>query len=100
MRRCTSLNADQTRRQLLEKRQNVATLQLTADHHLAGSSNAVHLKHRFCDVETDCRNCLHRSLLRIMGALVAPISMALTCRVEEPSTASTADVEHLTTLSL
>ena len=35
MRRCTSLNADQTKRQLLEKRQNVATLQLTADHHLA-----------------------------------------------------------------
>ena len=28
MRRCTSLNADQTNRQLLEKRQNVATLQL------------------------------------------------------------------------
>jgi hypothetical protein len=27
-----------------------------------------------------------------MGALVAPISMALTCRVEEPSTASTADI--------
>jgi hypothetical protein len=34
-----------TRRQLLEKRQNVATLQLTADRHLAGSINAVHLKH-------------------------------------------------------
>src|SRR5215831_20261539 len=35
MRRCTSLTADQTRRQLLEKFQNVATLQLTVDHHLA-----------------------------------------------------------------
>src|SRR5262249_28766020 len=32
-------------RQLLEKRQNVATLQLTADHQLAASINAVHLKH-------------------------------------------------------
>jgi hypothetical protein len=34
-------------------------LQLTPDHHLAGSINAVHLKYLFCDVETDCRNGLH-----------------------------------------
>ena len=32
------------------------------------------------------------TLLRIVGALSAPTSMALTCRVEEPSTASLADI--------
>src|SRR5580700_1059954 len=31
-------------------------------------------------------------LLRIVGALTAPTSMALTCRVEEPSTASIGDL--------
>src|SRR5277367_6797424 len=31
-------------------------------------------------------------LLRIVGALTAPTSMALTCRVEEPSTASISDM--------
>ena len=31
-------------------------------------------------------------LLQIVGALTAPTSMALTCRVEEPSTASFSDL--------
>ena len=35
------------------------TFQLTADDHLAGSVNAMNLKDRFGDVETDCRNRLH-----------------------------------------
>ena len=30
-----------------------------ADHHLAGSINAMNLKDRFGDIETDCRNRLH-----------------------------------------
>ena len=60
--------------------QDVATLQLTADDHLPGSINAVHLKDRLGDVETDCRDRLHSWLLRIVGALTAPTSMALTCR--------------------
>ena len=47
---------------------------------LACSINAVHLKDRLGDVETDCRNRLHDWLLRIVGALTAPTSMALTCR--------------------
>src|SRR6478609_4663290 len=66
--------------QLLEERQDVATLQLTADDHLPGSINAVYLKDRLGDVETDCRNRLHNWLLRFVGALTAPTSMALTCR--------------------
>ena len=33
-----------------------------------------------------------RELLQIVGALTAPTFMALTCRVEEPSTASTPDI--------
>jgi hypothetical protein len=33
-----------------------------------------------CDVETGCRNRLHVWLLRIVGALTAPTSMALPCR--------------------
>jgi hypothetical protein len=37
----------------------MAPLHLTADDHLAGSINAMNLKDRFGDVETDCRNRLH-----------------------------------------
>jgi hypothetical protein len=47
---------------------------------LAGGINAVHLKDRLGDVETDCRDRLHNWLLRIVGALTAPTSMALTCQ--------------------
>src|SRR6476660_9743626 len=72
--------ANEARRQLLEERQDVATLQLTADDHLPGRINAVYLKDRLGDVETDCRNRLHNWLLRFVGALTAPTSMALTCR--------------------
>ena len=60
--------------------ESCVTLQLTADDHLASSINAVHLKDRLGDVETDCRNRLRSWLLRIVGALTAPTSMALTCR--------------------
>jgi hypothetical protein len=41
-------------RQLLEKREDVAPLQLPANDHLVGSVNAMHLKDRFGDVESDC----------------------------------------------
>src|SRR5436305_9787958 len=43
MRRGAGLDADQAWRQLLKERQDVATLQLTADDHLASSINAMHL---------------------------------------------------------
>src|SRR5262245_40407335 len=59
MGRGASLDADQARRQLLEERQNVSTLQLTANDHCALRINAMNLKDRFRDVETDCRDRLH-----------------------------------------
>src|SRR5262249_50796443 len=59
---------------------DVATLQLTAEDHLAIGVNAVHLKTRLGDVETDCLNCLHVWLLSIVGALTAPTFMALARR--------------------
>ena len=43
-----------SRVQLLEERLHFATPQLTADEHLPGSINAVHLKDKLRDVETDC----------------------------------------------
>src|SRR5262245_62204971 len=92
VRRGASLDADQTSRQLLEERQDVAPLQLTADDNLAVRVDSVGLKNRLRDVETDCRNRLHDWLLRIVGALTAPTSVALACRVEEPSTASIGDI--------
>jgi hypothetical protein len=51
-----SLDPHQAGRQLLEKRQDVPAPQLTADHHLAGYINAVHLEYRLCDIQTDRRN--------------------------------------------
>jgi hypothetical protein len=61
--RDTGLDAHQTRWQLLEECQDIAPLQLTADDHLASAINAVHLKYRLGDVQTDCRNHLHAWLL-------------------------------------
>jgi hypothetical protein len=60
---------------ILKERQNVPTFQLAADDQLASSINAVHLKDRFGDVETDAW-----MLLRIVGALTPPTSSALMCR--------------------
>src|SRR5271169_1392569 len=80
MRRGASLDTNQARRQLLEERKNIATLQLTADHHLASSIHAVDLEDRLGNVETNCRDRLHVWLLRIVGALTAPTSLALSCR--------------------
>jgi hypothetical protein len=55
MRRGAGLNTHEAGLQLLEERQDVAALQLTADEHLAFCIDAVDLKDRFCDVETDSR---------------------------------------------
>jgi hypothetical protein len=38
----------------------MATLQLATNDHLAGGVNAVNLEDRLGDIETDCRDCLHR----------------------------------------
>ena len=53
MRRCTGLDTNEARRQLLEERQDIAALQLTADERLVFRVDAVHLKYRLGDVETD-----------------------------------------------
>jgi hypothetical protein len=57
--RGASLNANQAWRQLLKKRQDLATLQLAANNHLPGGINAMDLENRLGDIETDCRNRLH-----------------------------------------
>jgi hypothetical protein len=43
----------------LEERQHVATLQLTAEHHITIRVDAMNLKNRLRDIETDSRNRLH-----------------------------------------
>ena len=53
MRRRTGLNADKTRRQLLEECQDVATPESAAYDHLPLRVDAVDLKNRLCNVETD-----------------------------------------------
>jgi hypothetical protein len=61
------------------------------DDHIAFGVNAMDLKNRLCDVETDCRNRLRSPVLRIRsphgdhGTYVP---------VEEPSTASGADIDR------
>ena len=72
----------------------VTALQLTADDHLPGSINAVHLKDRLGDVETDCPDRLHSWLLRIVGSLNSAHIHGTHVPVEEPSTASGAAVSR------
>ena len=50
VRRGAGFDTDQTWRQLLEERQDIATLQLPANDHLAASVNAVNLENRLGDV--------------------------------------------------
>jgi hypothetical protein len=90
VRGCTGRDPDEARRQLLEERQNIAPPQLAADDHVTCDVDAVDLKNRLRDVETDCRNRLHVWLLR-RGHLVGDHLDATYVPVEEPSTASKAD---------
>jgi hypothetical protein len=57
-----------------------STLQLTADDHFAIVIDAVDLKYRLGNVETDCRDRLHDLAPPNRGGLTARTSMALTCR--------------------
>src|SRR5207344_2951193 len=50
---------DQTRRKLLEEREHVTTLKLTAKHNLPIRIDAMNLKHRLRDIEADGGNRLH-----------------------------------------
>src|SRR6476659_8747838 len=80
MRRSAGLNTNEARRQPLKKWQNVPALELTANDYITCRVNSVDLKNRLGDFETNCRDRLHVWLLRIVGALTAPTSMALPCR--------------------
>jgi hypothetical protein len=53
------LDADHAWRHFLEKRHDLATLQLPTNNQVAFSINAMDLKDRLRDIETDCRNRLH-----------------------------------------
>src|SRR5215472_8706697 len=80
MRRCAGLNTDEAWHQLLEECQDITSLQLAPDDHLAYRVDAVDLKNRLRDVETDRRDPVHAALLRIVVTPAATTSMALTCR--------------------
>src|SRR5260370_22517356 len=80
MRRSAGFDADEARRQPLKEWENVPALELTANDYITCRVNSVDLKNRLGDIETDCRDRLHVWLLRIVGALTAPTSMALPCR--------------------
>src|SRR5262245_54708998 len=53
---------------------------MTANDYITHRVISVDLKNRLCDIETECCDRLHVWLLRIVGALTAPTSMALPCR--------------------
>ena len=59
VRRGTGPDAGQAGLQLLKEPQDAATLQLTADDHFAIVINAVDLKYRLGNVETDCHDRLY-----------------------------------------
>src|SRR6266496_6414265 len=80
MRRRAGLDADKARRQLLEEGNDVTALQLAPDDHIAFRVNAMDLKNRLCDVETNRRDSLHGPVLRIRSPPWRPRSVALTCR--------------------
>src|SRR6266567_5812237 len=80
MRRRAGLDTNETRRQLLEEGNDVTALQLAPDDHIAFGVNAMDLKNRLCDVETNRRDSLHGPVLRIRSPPWRPRSVALTCR--------------------
>src|SRR6516162_264958 len=77
---CAGFNTDEAWHQLLEECQDITSLQLAPDDHLAYRVDAVDLKNRLRDVETDRRDPVHAALLRIVVTPAATTSMALTCR--------------------
>src|SRR5260370_2944635 len=78
VRRCAGSYTNEARRQLLEERQDIGALQLAADDHLARRIDAMDLKYRLRDVETNCRDRLHACLLPIVVTPSAATSRALT----------------------
>src|SRR5215469_16649362 len=74
MRRCAGFNTDEA------WHQDITSLQMAADDHVAYRVDTVDLKNRLSDVETDRRDPWHAALLRIVVTPAATTSMALTCR--------------------
>jgi hypothetical protein len=70
----------------------MSALQLTAEDDLSRRIDAVDLKHRLGNVETDCCDRLHACLPITATTPAAVTSTALTRRWGEPSTASNADI--------
>src|SRR5271167_4617171 len=91
MRRGAGFDADQARRHLLEEGQYIATLELTTQDDIALRVDAVDLKNRLRDVETNCRNRLHDLAPLNRGAFISTHIHGTHVPVEEPSTASKAD---------
>src|SRR5467141_2305028 len=80
VRRGAGLNTNEARRQLLEERPDMPALELAADDHTARRIDAVDLKNRLGNIETNRRDRLHAHLLPIVVTPSATTSMALTCR--------------------
>ena len=93
VRRSAGLNTNQAWRQLLKERQDIAPLQLPADDHLPSSINAMYLKNRLGDVETDNLIACMIGSSESWGLNSAHIH-GTHVPVEEPSTASIADVQQ------
>ena len=77
MRGGARLDTDEARRQLLEEREHITTLQLPTNDGTAPRVHAMNLKDRLCNVEADCRYCQHDEFLRIVVASSATDSKAL-----------------------
>jgi Na+-transporting NADH:ubiquinone oxidoreductase subunit NqrA len=94
MRGCAGLDTNEARRQLLEEWQHGTTLQPRTNDHMAFRIHTVHLKNRLRDIETDSRNRLH-DLAPPNRAGLNGTHIHGTLPVEEPSTASEADVDRV-----
>src|SRR6266487_1861389 len=92
MRRRAGLDTDKARRQLLEESSDVTPLQLAPDDHMAFRVNAMDLKNRLCDVETNRRDSLHGPSPPNQVTPLATTVRGTHVPVEEPSTASKAEV--------
>jgi len=91
VRGCAGLDPYDAPRQLLEERQDVPALELAADDHVPFRVDAVDLKDRLRDIETDCRHRLHARLPRGRARPIGDHFDGTYVPVEEPSTASQAD---------
>src|SRR5262247_2878584 len=100
MRSGTGLHANDAGWQPLKERQNMPALQLTADDHLSRRIDAVNLKHRLGDVETDCRDRLHAWLPHNRDRPSGDHFNCTYAPVGEPSTASGTDVRADDVLAL